>query len=181
MRTSEIRRIDPLQMLDVFSGITSAEFDSVRGLCFEMHFEDGETIVREHSSTADMFVLLEGAVRVEKVDEHGHKRELAVLEPETIFGEISMILERPRTATVRANGHTRVIRVDGERFRELREDQHIAALKVAYNILEMLAARQSATNQHLLALADELEEQSHEKVQDDVSALRDKLMDNWSF
>lgn len=181
MRTSEIRRIDPLQMLDVFSDITSAEFDSVRGLCFEMHFDDGEVIVREDTTTTDMFVLTEGTVRVEKLDEHGHKRTLAKLEPETVFGEISMILETPRTATVRAVGPTQVIRVDGERFRELRDNGHVAALKVAYNILEMLAERQSETNEHLLELADKLEAQSGEKLQDDVSALREKLMDKWSF
>ncbi|MGM0558719.1 MAG: cyclic nucleotide-binding domain-containing protein [Myxococcota bacterium] len=181
MRTSEIRKIDPLQMLELFSDITSAEFDSVRGLCFEMHFDDGEVIVRENSTTTDMFVLIEGTVVVEKLDEYGHKRELARLRPETVFGEISMVLGAPRTATVRAHGPAEVVRVDGERFQELRSSGHVAALKVAYNTLEMLAERQSATNDQLLELADKLDTQNGEKLQDDVSALRDKLMDKWSF
>lgn len=181
MRTSEIRKIDPLQMLNVFEDITSDEFASVRGLCFEMHFDDGEVIVREHSDTSDMFVLTEGRVRVEKLDEHGQKRELATLQPETVFGEISMVLGDPRTATVRAHGPTEVVRVDGERFQELRKSGHTAALKVAYNILEMLADRQASTNAQLLKFADKLDSQSSDKLQDDVSALRDKLMDKWSF
>jgi CRP-like cAMP-binding protein len=181
MKSAEIRRIDPLQMLDVFSDVSSSEFDSVKGLCFEMKFEDSEVIVRENSKTTDMFVLIEGTVVVEKVDEHGHRRELARLRPETVFGEVSMVLGEPRTATVRAHGPTEVVRVDGERFQELRKDGHVAALKVAYNILEMLAERQSATNDQLLELADRLDARDGEKLQDDVSALREKLMDKWSF
>ena len=133
MRTSEIRRIDPLQTLEVFHDISAAEFDKVRGLCFEMHFDDGEVIVEEDSHTTDMFVLVDGTVRVTKLDEHGHRRELATLEPETVFGEISMVLQTPRTATVAADGPAEVVRVDGERFVELRKAGNTAALKVAYN------------------------------------------------
>lgn len=181
MRTSEIRKIDPLQMLDLFSNITSAEFDSVRGLCFDMHFDDGEVIVREDSKTSDIFVLIEGTVIVEKLDEFGNKRELARLRSETVFGEISMVLGEPRTASVRSHGPTQAVRVDGERFQELRKSGHVAALKVAYNILEMLAERQSTTNDQLLELADKLDAQNGEPLQDDVSALRRKLMEKWSF
>ena len=71
--------------------------------------------------------------------------------------------------------------VDGERFRDLRDEGHVAALEVAYNILDMLARRQSATNKQLLELADKLDAKSDGKMQDDVSALRDTLMDKWSF
>ena len=180
MRTAEIRKIDPLQTLDLFSGVSAAEFDQVRGLCFKMEFDDGEIIVEENSNSTDMYVLTRGAAEVRKTDEHGHTRRLATLEPETIFGEISMVLQQPRSATVVAEGETQVVRVDGDRFEELCDADNIAVFKMAHNVLEMLAKRQSDMNQHLLDLADRLEEEEH-AIHDDVASLRKRLVEEWSF
>lgn len=181
MRTREIKRIDPLQRLHLFGNVTAREFSSVRGLCFEMYFDGGEVIIEEGSDSYDAFVLTDGKVRVEKASGGGDSRQLAVLEPETVFGEISLVLQTPRTASVVAVGMAEVVRIDAQRFNELRRAGHSAVYKMAYNILEVLARRQSETNRHLLELSDRLDREEHNATQDDVTNLRNKLMKDWSF
>lgn len=181
MKSREIRRIHPLQRLRLFRDISREEFDRVHGLCFEMEFDDGEIIVEEGCDSCDLFVLTEGRVDVKKVDEEGDHHKIADLEAETVFGEIGFVLEHPRTATVLADGPAEVLRVDGPRFRQLRSDGHAAAYKIAHNILEMLAKRQSKTNRHLLELTDRLDDVQNNAVEDDVANLRNKLRADWSF
>lgn len=181
MHTSEIRRINPLQTLRVFAGISAREFEAVQGLCFEMHFDDGETILREDSHKTDMFVLTRGSVRVETRDETGKLRHLATLEPESVFGEISMILGTPRTATITAQGPARTVRVDGDRYRELRLANNIAALKVANNLLDLVATRQAEINEHLVEIAEHLVVDRPQPSPHQMNALREKLMDQWSM
>lgn len=74
------------------------------------HFDAGTTLIREgevpDSETAKFYILAEGDVEIWKqiTDEQGNPREMYLrdLGPSEFFGEIALLEDKPRTATVKA-------------------------------------------------------------------------------
>ena len=62
-----------------------------------IHKKKGDIIVREGQEDSDAYIILEGEIEVTKKGRH-----LATLYENAIFGEISMVDNRPRTATCTA-------------------------------------------------------------------------------
>merc|ERR1719427_1780778 len=65
-------------------------------------YEDGETIVKKGQQGEDFFIIVEGTALVTEYseEEEVENDEGIVLESSQYFGEICLILERPRSATV---------------------------------------------------------------------------------
>ena len=61
------------------------------------HFAPGETVLSQGSSTGLLYVLIEGAVDVEKDNVH----VASASEPGAVFGDLSVLLGGPHTAAVR--------------------------------------------------------------------------------
>jgi CRP-like cAMP-binding protein len=59
---------------------------------------EGELVLREGETTGHLFVLIEGRLEIVK----GDTVVATVAEPGAILGEMSVLLNRPHTATVRA-------------------------------------------------------------------------------
>jgi CRP-like cAMP-binding protein len=102
----------------------------------------GTDLLAEGASTGHLYILLEGRLEVIKA---GATLAL-VSEPGALFGEISLLLEQPHTATVRTCSDCRVYEIsDARRF--LAESPELA-LAVA----RMLARRLNAANTYLADL-----------------------------
>ncbi len=74
----------------------------------EISLDDGDVLVEEGANPGAMFVLVEGEV----VIEHDGVPFARVDTPGAVFGEMSSVLDRPATATVRAVGAVAVRRID---------------------------------------------------------------------
>jgi cAMP-dependent protein kinase regulator len=75
--------------------------------------------VRQGDAGGELFVILEGTSRVLKADGGGAPRELAVLENGGYFGELALIRDVPRCATVVAGPRCKLIRLDRASFHRL--------------------------------------------------------------
>lgn len=108
---------------------------------------DGETIIRQGEPADCMYVVQAGQVEViiEKPD--GHVR-LAVIEAGDVFGEMALFSKAPRSATVRALGETRVLKVNKEGFlKRVHEDPSLA-----FRILQKMAERIRGLNAEIIRL-----------------------------
>lgn len=85
-------------------------------------YKDGEIILREGSTSREMYVIQSGKVLVAKGDV-----VLATLGEGEIFGEISLLDGQPRSASVKALGDVRVLVIDQVLFlRKIRSDPFLA-------------------------------------------------------
>lgn len=78
-------------------------------------FGEGETVVREGDSTSSMFLIASGRAAVSVRGVAGGapgSQKLAVLEPGSAFGEISLLTGEPRLATVRALSEAALVEID---------------------------------------------------------------------
>jgi CRP-like cAMP-binding protein len=62
------------------------------------HFESGETIIPEGARLGKLFILIEGQIEVIRKD----TQVTHVDEPGSVFGEMSVLLDMPHSATVKA-------------------------------------------------------------------------------
>lgn len=63
-----------------------------------VHFDSGETIIAEGERHGQLFVLIEGQIEVIRKD----TQVSHVDEPGSVFGEMSVLLDMPHSATVKA-------------------------------------------------------------------------------
>jgi HlyB family type I secretion system ABC transporter len=79
----------------------------------------GTVVVREGEVADAFFVLVAGTARVLKQGAGGEEVPLNVLKPGDAFGEIALLEDSARTATVRASGDVEALRLDRSVFRAL--------------------------------------------------------------
>ncbi len=95
----------------LFSGLSPSLFTELvhRLKCWEA--EPLATIVSEGEPGASLFVIASGGVIIERKTESG-ARELARLGAGDFFGEIAIVTDRPRAATVTALMRTELLEID---------------------------------------------------------------------
>ena len=74
----------------------------------------GDIILREGEESSDAYIILEGEVEVTK-----NSRVLATLGENSIFGEIALVDQRPRTATCKAKTNVKLGKVTRENYKQL--------------------------------------------------------------
>ncbi len=110
-------------------------------------FETGSVVLSEGESSGHLYVLKDGAVEVLR----GKTQVAVVDEPGAVFGEMSALLHRPHTATVRAVTPIAVYAFDdAESFLESNP-------KLAFHIGQLLAARLNAATTYLADLKQQFE------------------------
>ena len=89
--------VEVLSRVPLFAELDRAEIEQIALLFKERHFPQGEIVVREGSGGAAFFLIDSGEVQVTVAGE-----ERATLHEGDHFGEIALIDEGPRSATLTA-------------------------------------------------------------------------------
>lgn len=105
-------------------------------------YRDGEEIVTQGKTGESMYVVQSGRVEVVQKTGNGAEQHLAFLEAGNFFGEMSVFEKEVRSATVRAAGEARVLKIDKKTLlRRIREDPLLAV-----NLLKTMSHRIRALN-----------------------------------
>jgi CRP/FNR family cyclic AMP-dependent transcriptional regulator len=93
----------------------------------------GQTVIQAGTIAATMYVVLEGDVEI-----HVGSTQPTVGGPGTIFGEMALIDDDPRSATVVAKTECRLLEVDRRRFESLVSETPYFALEVMHVMADRL-------------------------------------------
>ncbi len=119
----------------------SMEASALKLLAFSSTYltvDDGEIICHEGDASDGVYVIEAG--KVEVFVERGDTRvRVAVVGPNEVVGEMAVILNQPRTATVRALGPVRLVKIDADIFLSTVTGNAESAL----GVLRILCARLS--------------------------------------
>jgi len=113
-------------------------------------FYKGETIFRQGSVGRKAYILKKGKVQVSVAGRDGEDTVVAVIEPVHVFGEMALLLDDTRTATIKAVEFAEVIEVDRETFRQTLE----GSPGIVVNILNAMAERLKLTTERVIELPD---------------------------
>jgi CRP-like cAMP-binding protein len=111
----------------------------VAAVADERSFGAGQVIVREGEVGDELFVLLEGTVRVERVEPDGSARMLRTYGPGDHFGELAVLLERPRVATVTADDDVRTLVIGGDGLTAILRERPDAAMAMLATLAERIS------------------------------------------
>ncbi|WP_158289659.1 ABC transporter transmembrane domain-containing protein [Paenibacillus flagellatus] len=123
--------VDRLAKLAVFEGIEPSLLRDVASLFSTETCKEGEAIVREGEEGNKFYMIVRGKFEVAKLVPGKGENRVAVLQDGDHFGEIALLQNIPRTATVRALVPSVVLSVRREAFHRLTEEhpQMLAALE----------------------------------------------------
>lgn len=108
---SFLEKVPILESLDKWERLTVA--DALEAVTFE----SGVEVVKQGDEGNDFFIIIEGKARVlQRKNPDEEPIEVGRLGPSDYFGEIALLTNRPRAATVVAEGTLKTIKLDRGRF-----------------------------------------------------------------
>ena len=138
---------DAIAQVPLFGDLSRRELQILSASCREREYPAGASLLRQGETGVGLFILTAGTVRVTQLAPDGNVRELATLGQGEVFGEMSLLDDQPRTATVNALEPTRALVIPVWDFRAaLREAPDIAIklLAVMSRRIRKLESRESA-------------------------------------
>ena len=127
--------VEVLQRVPLFADLNKREIQQVARLFKERRFSEKETVVQEGSGGAAFFVIVSGDATVSI---GGKKR--STLKANDYFGEIALIDEGPRMATITATSELVCYGVTFWDFRPLVEANGVIGWKLLQQMAKMLRA-----------------------------------------
>ncbi|MCZ6671941.1 MAG: ATP-binding cassette domain-containing protein [Verrucomicrobia bacterium] len=108
-----------LQAIPMFHGMDGVLLAALANNFMTERFDEDETIFEEGEAGYKMYIVVRGQIEVLTTGPTGEERQLAVLRDGDYFGEMALLEEIPRTATVRARSSTILLTLEREQFNHL--------------------------------------------------------------
>jgi CRP-like cAMP-binding protein len=127
-------KVELIKKVPLFAGCSKRELEEIAHIADEIDLNEGKEMTQQGSRGREFFVLLEGEADVTK-----DGRSINKLGPGDFFGEIALVSDTPRTATVTATSPVRALVITDRSFRRLLDDQPEFQGKVLRVLAERLA------------------------------------------
>jgi CRP/FNR family transcriptional regulator, cyclic AMP receptor protein len=138
-----------LSKVPLFASFGDADRAAVAARMQTRRYSKGSLLVRENEPGESLFIVLRGNVAVTRATSDGKESILSILKEGDFFGEMAVLDESPRSATIKALKETETAILSREDFLDLlRSNPHMSLLLVV-----ALSARLRATNEAIQAAA----------------------------
>lgn len=141
-----------LRNVPLFGGLSPAQLKLLAFTGSVLRFQPGEILMKRGDRADSAFVILEGTVDVVGETKNG-EFVIATQGRNAVVGEMGVISDAPRSATVRARDAVRALRISGDVFLRLACESPQRALYV----MRQLSARLAQDNATLASLREQLQ------------------------
>lgn len=128
------QKVELIKQVPLFANCSKHELEEIAHIADEIDLSEGKEMTREGSRGREFFVLLEGDADVTKNGQSINK-----LGAGDFFGEIALVSDTPRTATVTATSPVRALVITDRSFRRLLDESPEIQRKVLVALAERLA------------------------------------------
>ena len=129
---SKKQHLESLSKVALFSACSKKELEKVARAADEVTMTAGTIIIEQGQTGREAFVIVDGEVTVKR-----NNRKVATLAPGSIVGEMSLLDDGPRTATVECDTKCTLLVIDQRRFRGVVEE----IPSITHKVLGSLASR----------------------------------------
>lgn len=138
-----------LEHTTLFKDVDFKELGRIAQFCTLHTYGEGDFLLEEHKGRGDfdLFVLRSGTVEVVSNNSSWVSGEVVLSsQDKELFGEISWLTKKKRTASVRCRSAAEVIRIDGAQLEAFIEANPKAGLTIMRHVALMLGERLSETD-----------------------------------
>jgi CRP-like cAMP-binding protein len=141
------RRLMVNQLVEAIPGLTQEAMSKASRHLERRRFAPGEVVIRQGDDPDRFYVIVSGEAEILNHHPSGDDLILAVLGAGEYFGEIGILHNRPRTATVRASGSAdlEVLSLEREHFLAMQDAGHLTGQAIAQKAMSRLAGLGSAS------------------------------------
>lgn len=138
------RKIEVIKRMPIFKYLTYNELIQVMNITKVKQIDIGQPIVKEGENGEELFIVLEGAVKV-----HKGEVDIVTLPSGAHFGEMALIDKAPRSADVTAEKAGKLLSIARDDFFHLIKSEPRMANKLLWSFLQELSTRLRTTNKEL--------------------------------
>jgi PPM family protein phosphatase len=138
------QKVDTLRRMPVFKLLTRKEALFILNVTRVVEARDQQPLIVEGDPGEDLFIILTGRVRVHKGD-----TDLITLTSGNHFGEMALIDNAPRSASVTAIGTVKLLRIARADFFNIIRNEPRLANKLLWSFLQVISTRLRTTNAEL--------------------------------
>ena len=144
----------PFSQLDVFADMNEAELRVVKQALLRRVYRAREVVFREGDNSDELYVIAKGSASV-RLRLAGTEREtrLITFSPGTVFGELALLDQEARSATVEADDELVCYVLTRGSFDQLTREHPAIAIKLLTNLGRELSSRLRRANRTIYQLA----------------------------
>ena len=139
-------------MHSALRGLTAQQVDQLAQASVGHKVAAGHALVNEGDRPSGLMLLLQGKVEIFKHGPDGQRQSLANIDAPTLLGEMSLITDRPASATVMAVAECELQLLTKVQFQRLIAADNIAAYKLVVIIAGVLAERLARLDRKVIEL-----------------------------
>jgi long-chain acyl-CoA synthetase len=139
--------IDKLREISFFSSMSDFDLRQIAGIVAEKSYAKGAVIIEERTEAERFFIVHKGKIEISKRFEGGDKAVLSIQSDGAFFGEMAILDEGRRSASVCALEPTTVLEIQKDDFETLLYKAPV----LAYRILRELSGRLRETGALLIS------------------------------
>jgi CRP-like cAMP-binding protein len=158
--------IEALRQISFFSELSDFDLGQIAGITEQKSYRRGEAIIEERTAAERFFIIMRGKIEISKRFEDGEQFVLAVHSDGEFFGEMALLDQGLRSATVRAVEPTTVLEITRPNFETLL----YKAPLLAFRILRELSSRLRETGALLVSYLERRNRELHRAYLQSLSA-----------
>jgi hypothetical protein len=136
-RTTEVNlKLDTLRHVVIFRHLDMGELCKVLSIVRAVDVEEGEVVIAEGETSDALYAILDGKMEVSRAD-----TPIRSLVRGEHFGEMALFNDRPRSATVKAISHGRLLVMERGRFNDLVKKEPQLGVKLLWCFAQVLSLR----------------------------------------
>ena len=133
---------DALARVDLFSGLRKKELTEVAKCCREAKYSPGSVLISQGEKGSGLFILTKGTVRITRTNSPDEAEEvLGTAQAGDVIGEMALLDDLPRSATVTALDEVTVLVLPFWEFRIVLRDIFRRDPDVGLDLLAVLSRR----------------------------------------
>jgi len=137
----------------LFSDLTDGELGMIAQKIVVENFRKGQSIFKEGEPTKGIYLVSSGKVEISKNTPDGWKQTLAILVENHIFGELSVIEDKPtHGADATAIENAEVYRLKTEDYKALEKSDAVMMYKIMKTIARIASKNVHSMNEKLMKL-----------------------------
>ena len=144
-------RLDTLRSIPLFRHLTYKEQVAILSIATSRSYAANDEIIREGDRGEELFIIVKGRAMVEK-----NGMGIAELRTGGHFGEMALVDNSPRSATVRALEPTRAVAISRAELMSLMKRESVLAVKLLWTLVQVLSERLRTMNSDLSDARQEL-------------------------